>query len=82
MKQLRGLYAQTFFTFRTVLIENSTFFNKFHVRCVNQMCEIVKEQLNALAFTNVILLRVNRRHLSATLVVIFRVMGTDIQGVS
>lgn len=63
-------------------VEYSTCFNMFPVRCVNQMCEIFKEQLNALPFTNVILLHINRRHVSATLVVIFSVMGTNIQGVS
>jgi len=43
------------------------------------MYEIFKEPLNALAFTDVILLHINQLRFSATLVVVLRVTGTNIQ---
>jgi len=43
------------------------------------MYKIFKGLLNALGFMNVILLHINHRRVSTTLVVIYRVMGTNIQ---
>jgi hypothetical protein len=49
------------------------------IRALTQCVKFVKEPTNAIGFRNVIILRGNHLHISATHVAIFRVVITTVQ---